>query len=205
VKLTSAIVSGRLARVRAHTAAAGVDALVVTHLPNLQYLAGFSGSAGAAILTPRACLLVVDFRYVTAATSLAATLDGLVRVETVDRSYDEAIVELLRREGPARVGIEGAYLSVSAARRLALDGEACRQPIRFAGPVLVHLAVPEALEPPRGSWTQVSGGVPAVDDHASAGVQGGRHARSLRADALDQLLPARRGQRSNRRPTQCEA
>jgi Xaa-Pro aminopeptidase len=113
VKLTSAIVSARNARVRAHMAAAGVDALVVTHLPNLQYLAGFSGSAGAAILTPRACLLVVDFRYLTAATALAGTLDGLVRVETVDRSYDEAIVELLRRERAARVGIEAAYLSVS--------------------------------------------------------------------------------------------
>jgi Xaa-Pro aminopeptidase len=113
VKLTPAVVSARLARVRAHMAAAGVDALVVTHLPNLQYLAGFSGSAGAAILTSRACLLVVDFRYVTAATALADALDGLVRVEAVDRSYDEAIVELLRRDGAARVGIEAAYLSVS--------------------------------------------------------------------------------------------
>jgi Xaa-Pro aminopeptidase len=113
VKLTSAIVSARLARVRGHMAAAGVDALVVSHLPNLQYLAGFSGSAGAAILTPRTCLLVVDFRYVTAATALAGRLDGLVRVETVDRSYDEAIVELLRRDGAARVGIEAAYLPVS--------------------------------------------------------------------------------------------
>jgi len=140
VKLTSAIVSGRLARVRAHTAAAGVDALVVTHLPNLQYLAGFSGSAGAAILTPRACLLVVDFRYVTAATSLAATLDGLVRVETVDRSYDEAIVELLRREGPARVGIEGAYLSVS--RFNAISGAlAARSPLPV-GPDVTPVLVP---------------------------------------------------------------
>ena len=140
MKLTSAIVSGRLARVRAHTAAAGVDALVVTHLPNLQYLAGFSGSAGAAILTPRACLLVVDFRYVTAATSLAATLDGLVRVETVDRSYDEAIVKLLRREGPARVGIEGAYLSVS--RFNAISGAlAARSPLPV-GPDVTPVLVP---------------------------------------------------------------
>ena len=66
MNLSSAIVSARLARVRAAASAAGIDALVVTHLPNLQYLTGFAGSAGAAMVTPRACLLVVDFRYVTA-------------------------------------------------------------------------------------------------------------------------------------------
>ena len=60
----------------------------------------------------------------------------------------ERFVETAGRHVPARDGRRG-----DPARRLALDGEACRQPIRFAGPVLVHLAVPEALEPPRGSWT----------------------------------------------------
>ena len=110
---SSDTVAARLARVRHDAAAEGVDALVVTHLPNLQYLTGFSGSAGAAILLPAACLLVVDFRYVTAATALVSTLGGQIGVETFDRSYDEAIVELLRREAPARVGIEAAYLPVA--------------------------------------------------------------------------------------------
>lgn len=106
-------VGARLARVRDNAAAVGLDALLVTHLPNLQYLTGFSGSAGAAIVGPRTCLLVVDFRYVTAASDLTATLGGLVTIETFDSSYDEAIVALLRREGASRVGIEAAYLSVS--------------------------------------------------------------------------------------------
>ena len=66
-------VAARLARVRAATRAAGLDALVVTHLPNVQYLTGFSGSAGAVIVLPRTCLLVVDFRYVTAANALTAS------------------------------------------------------------------------------------------------------------------------------------
>lgn len=92
---------------------AGVDALTVSHLPNVQYLTGFVGSAGAAIVLRHSCLLVVDFRYVTAATTLAVPLEGLVRVETFDRSYDEAIVELLGRAGVSRIGIEAAYLPVS--------------------------------------------------------------------------------------------
>ena len=106
-------VSARLSRVRSTSRAAGVDALVVTHLPNLQYLTGFTGSAGAALVLPRTCLLVVDFRYVTAATELASTLDGLVTLETFERSYDEALVDVLRRERAQRIGIEAAYLPVA--------------------------------------------------------------------------------------------
>jgi Xaa-Pro aminopeptidase len=113
VTLAPETVAARLARVRDNAAGVGIDALLVTHLPNLQYLTGFSGSAGAAIVLPRNCLLVVDFRYVTAASALASRLEGLVTIETFDGSYDEAIVALLRREGPIRVGVEGAYLSVS--------------------------------------------------------------------------------------------
>jgi Xaa-Pro aminopeptidase len=113
VNLAPPTVAGRLARVRANAAAIGVDALLVTHLPNLQYLTGFSGSAGAGIVLPRTCLLVVDFRYVTAASDLASTLGGLITIETFGGSYDEAIVSLLRRESATRVGIEAAYLSVS--------------------------------------------------------------------------------------------
>ena len=106
-------VRARLARVRANARAAGVDALVVTHLPNLQYLTGFTGSSGVALVLPRACLLIVDFRYVTAATELISGLDGLVTLETFERSYDEALVDVLRRERAARIGIEAAYLPVS--------------------------------------------------------------------------------------------
>ena len=108
-----ATVASRLSRVREHARTAGVDALVVTHLPNVQYLTGFTGSAGAVLLLPRACRLIVDFRYVTAANAVAAGLGGLVTIETFDRSYDEAIVDVLRRERPSRVGIESSYLSVA--------------------------------------------------------------------------------------------
>src|SRR5262249_49239582 len=105
--------AARLARVRSHMVNSTVDALVVTHLPNVQYLTGFVGTAGAAIVLAHRCLLVVDFRYVTAAGALAASLDGAIDVETFDRSYDEAIVDLLRRVGASRIGIEAAYLPVA--------------------------------------------------------------------------------------------
>ena len=111
--LPSETVTFRLSRVRVGARAMGIDALVVTHLPNVQYLTGFTGSAGAVIVLARTCLLVVDFRYVTAGQSLTGRLGGCVTLATFERSYDEALVDILRREGCLRIGIEAAYLPVS--------------------------------------------------------------------------------------------
>ena len=89
--------------------AAGVDALVVTHLPNLRYLTGLCGSAGAAILDARALPahrgLPVRGRSPRAAGLAPAT--GSI-LEIVDRGYDEAIVEVLQRTEVRRIGIEAA-------------------------------------------------------------------------------------------------
>ena len=48
---------------------------MVTHLPNLQYLTGFSGTAGAAVITGSRCVLVIDFRYETAARALVSAFE----------------------------------------------------------------------------------------------------------------------------------
>jgi Xaa-Pro aminopeptidase len=39
-------IGARVARVRSHMTRAGLDALVVTHLPNVRYITGFVGTAG---------------------------------------------------------------------------------------------------------------------------------------------------------------
>lgn len=114
-------VESRLSRVRALMRAGSIDTLVVTHLPNVRYLTGLSASAGALVILPSRCSLLVDFRY---ATTAAAVVEGLpprmLEVERVERTYDEAVVEVLRREGSLRAGIEAAYLPV--ARFNALSG-----------------------------------------------------------------------------------
>jgi len=56
-------VGARADRVRARLADAGVDALLITRLPNVRYLTGFTGSAGVVLLGAEAMLLVTDGRY----------------------------------------------------------------------------------------------------------------------------------------------
>lgn len=106
----------RLAAVRAAMADAGLDALLVTHPPNLRYLAGFDGSLGALFVTPQSCRLVVDGRYLTAARTRLAGVADLrdVGVVLAERSLEEAVAAAVWAGGPPRsLGVEAAALTVS--------------------------------------------------------------------------------------------
>ena len=48
---------------RAQLAASGAEALLVSHLPNVRYLCGFSGSNGLLLMTARGAVLFTDGRY----------------------------------------------------------------------------------------------------------------------------------------------
>jgi Xaa-Pro aminopeptidase len=104
----------RLRRIRDDLRLAGLDALLVTHIPNVRYLTGLAGSAGAVVVTASRCLLIADFRYATTARELiAARPPGALELHVPERSYDEAIAAALRRLEAGRAGIEAAWLSVS--------------------------------------------------------------------------------------------
>src|SRR6478752_9170554 len=93
-------VARRLTALRTDLAALDLDGLVVTHLPNLRYLTGFSATAGAAVVSGSRCRLVIDFRYETTARALVADLPSdLIEVHLVERTYDDALVDVLRGIG----------------------------------------------------------------------------------------------------------
>jgi Xaa-Pro aminopeptidase len=106
--------------VRAALAALDVDALIVTHPPNLRYLTGFGGSLGGLLVTSREWSLVVDGRYITTAKEGAAASAGLVdlRVELAARSIEEGIAAEWSRTKPAAVGVEGAVMTLDRFARL---------------------------------------------------------------------------------------
>ena len=91
-----------------------LDALLVTHLPNVAYLTGLRASAGAVLVAPDGLHLVVDSRYATVAATLAAAEsapEGLQLVP-VEHSYEEAVRTLLGRAGLRRVGVESESISL---------------------------------------------------------------------------------------------
>jgi Xaa-Pro aminopeptidase len=127
----------RVLRTREDLRVAGLDALLVTHLPNVRYLTGFAGTAGAVLITAGRCVLIADSRYATAARELIARWpDGALDLVVPERSYDEALVALVRDLGIVRVGIEAAWLSVSRFNWLtsSLAALATRAPTGISAP-----------------------------------------------------------------------
>ena len=55
--------AGRLSRVRSALGENGLNSLLVTHLPNIHYLCGFTGSAAALLVGNRGAVLFTDGRY----------------------------------------------------------------------------------------------------------------------------------------------
>jgi Xaa-Pro aminopeptidase len=98
---------------------AGVNAFVVTHLPNVRYLTGLSATAGAVVIREDACTLVVDFRYETAARAvLEAAPDHPFKISIVENTYDDTLSALLTSPPASRIGIEAASMTVGRFNRL---------------------------------------------------------------------------------------
>jgi Xaa-Pro aminopeptidase len=127
----------RLARVRVGIDAAGVDALLVTALVNVRYLTGFSGSAGALLVTGRGALLVTDGRYRTQAGEqlTEAGLDGWIELCVGGlQAQREALADAARSGAVRRLGLEADHVTWGAKRRWAED-LAPAQPVPTSGVV----------------------------------------------------------------------
>ena len=124
----SEILAARLGGVRGHVEAAGLDALIVTHLPNVFYLTNFTGTSAIVVLTADALYFITDFRYLAAVQAGLDTRIGCpgATLVAVDRSYDETLAGLLKDRGFARVGFEAERMTVARFNWLtaALGGDA---------------------------------------------------------------------------------
>jgi Xaa-Pro aminopeptidase len=89
----------------------GLDALLVTDLPNLRWLSGFTGTNGACIVTPERRLFLTDFRYVEQAEEQVRDFERL----KAGRDLLGSVAEQLA----GRVGFEDASLSVRSHAKLA--------------------------------------------------------------------------------------
>jgi len=104
----------RIGALRRRFARAGLPGLVVTHLPDLRYLSGFTGSSAALALTRRAARLFTDGRY----TSQAAEEVQAARVEIVSGSAAGSAVQWLAAQpGVALAGFDPAWTTVAELAR----------------------------------------------------------------------------------------
>ena len=130
----------RIGQLRRRLTKAGLHGLLVTHLPDLRYLSGFTGSSAALAVTRRAARLFTDGRY----TAQAGVEVSAAQVEIVASSPAVAAVEWLAAQpGVEMAGFDPAQTTVAnlARYRAAL-------PSRLRRAFLTALAAP-LVEPLR--------------------------------------------------------
>ncbi|MGN6391406.1 MAG: M24 family metallopeptidase [Gemmatimonadales bacterium] len=105
----------RQSALRTALAHEGLDALLVTHLPNIRYLTGFTGSAALLLVAAERATLVTDFRYAVQAPSEA----GSAAVVEIDQTNVwDRLGRVLAATAPASLGLEAQALTVRDAERL---------------------------------------------------------------------------------------
>ncbi len=87
-----------------------LKSLLVTHLPNIRYLTGFSGSSAALLVTPSRSLLMSDARYTSQIKQECSDLE--VAIRRVDETLLELINRLLKASELTSLGIESSTLTV---------------------------------------------------------------------------------------------
>ncbi len=91
-------------------AAAGVDGLLVTHLPDVRYLCGFTGSSAALVLARGGATLFTDGRYTAQAKAEAKG----TRVVIAKKPAVAAACEWMETAGIRRCGFDAAQTTVAA-------------------------------------------------------------------------------------------
>ena len=105
----------RPARLEAAVGGSDVDALLVSHLTNVEYLTGFTGSNGACLVGEGIRTFITDFRYADS----AAGIDGW-DVEVVSGEWLAGLAALASDAvGDGQVGLEDDHVTVRTARMFA--------------------------------------------------------------------------------------
>lgn len=79
----------------------GVDCALITTLPNVRYLSGFSGTSGSILLLESESFFLTDFRYTFQA-------EKEVKNHTIVeyKEFNDSLADLLRANGAGRMGFE---------------------------------------------------------------------------------------------------
>ncbi len=106
----------RRAAAAAEIAAAGVDALLLVHLPNIRWLTGFTGTAAQVVLTAQGdAILITDFRYEVQAPAEVGNAAEVV----IDRvNVRERLKKVVESLGVTTLAIESHVMTVNESERL---------------------------------------------------------------------------------------
>lgn len=100
----------RFQKIRDQLDAYGLDAMMVTSMPNRLYVTQFRSSAGVALVTKEKNYFITDSRYIEAAGKHVTSAE--IRLNTPQTSVTVLTNEILRAHGVKKLGFEEQYATV---------------------------------------------------------------------------------------------
>jgi Xaa-Pro aminopeptidase len=105
-------------KLRRHLAAAPVDALLVSYLPNIQYLCGFTGSSGLLFVEERGSVFFSDSRYDTQAHEEVKGAKIVIGRKSPLALLGQHLKRKRRRSRSWSIGIETEHFTIAERKRL---------------------------------------------------------------------------------------
>ena len=105
-------------KLREHLAASKLDGLLVSHLPNIRYLCGFTGSAGFLLVAPAGSVFFTDVRYDTQAHEEVKSAKVVIARKSVLETFAQLLSGRKRKTRGWSLGIEADHCTVAEKKRL---------------------------------------------------------------------------------------
>ena len=113
----------RQQKLREHLATTRFDALLVSHLPNIRYLCGFTGSAGLLLVEEGGSVFFTDVRYDTQAHEEIKEAKVVIARKSLFPALAEFFAQRRKRSGGRErkrvLGVEAEHITVAEKKRLA--------------------------------------------------------------------------------------
>jgi Xaa-Pro aminopeptidase len=109
----------RQAKLREHLATTRFDALLISHLPNIRYLCGFTGSAGLLLVEEGGSVFFTDVRYDTQAHGEVKAAKVVIARKAVLPALGEFLAARRKRVRGWTIGIESEHFTIAEKKRLA--------------------------------------------------------------------------------------
>jgi Xaa-Pro aminopeptidase len=95
------------------------DILLISYLPNIRYLCGFTGSAGFLVLTHTSSVFLTDVRYDRQAREEVQGAKVVIARKALASAVAEWMGSRRKKTGPLTIGVEGEKLTLGEKKRLA--------------------------------------------------------------------------------------
>jgi len=110
--------AARQAKLREHLATTRFEGLLISHLPNIRYLCGFTGSAGLLLIEQAGSVFLTDVRYDTQAHEEVKAAKVVIARKAVLPALGEFLAQRRKRARAWTIGIEAEHFTIADKKRL---------------------------------------------------------------------------------------